>query len=249
MAGKIIKLPNIANPTIEEVLDEFLAEQRNRLKPRTMAKYEDIVGLLKSCLDNYAYQGLSEAESALFDRHYEAEGEEHREFCQVFGPEKIPENLSYFLGFFMIRKVWAGKGLKAAAGTVTRKLSEWLAGKDYITEEDSLEGAEEGAAAARDLPRAEEAAQILYEAGGRLVLDPEELADEDYVDFDHHTIKKVEPGKLWLEVYEGGSRTIGPLEVPKKATDLIKKGWEMSCALGRMRGKWRIVEMGNIYPL
>ena len=67
----------------------------------------------------YAYQSLSTAESTLFDRYYNAQGDEHLEFCQLFGPDKIVANLGGFLGYFMIRKVMAGQDLKRAAGTIS----------------------------------------------------------------------------------------------------------------------------------
>jgi hypothetical protein len=89
MSKRVIKLSQPAEKTIEVVFDEFLKEQQKRLKPSTMRKYEDIIDLFQSCLDGYAYQYLDKQESALFDRLYNAEGNEHREFCQVFGPEKI----------------------------------------------------------------------------------------------------------------------------------------------------------------
>ncbi|MGH8674712.1 MAG: hypothetical protein ACREVG_10410, partial [Burkholderiales bacterium] len=124
---KIVKLARPADPSISRVLEEFLAEQRARLAPRTLAKYEDVLDLLRSHLNGYAYESLSKAEAALFDRHFNAQGEEHREFCQLFGPDKIVEQLGSFLGYFMIRKVMAGQDLKRAAGSVTKRLSKWLA--------------------------------------------------------------------------------------------------------------------------
>jgi len=249
MGAKIVRLSQIANPTIDQVFKELLAEQRKRLKPQTQKKYEDVIELLQLHLNSYAYEGLSEAESALFDSCFNAEAKDHREFCQLFGPEKIIENLSSFLGFFMIRKVIAGEDLKRRAGTVTKKLSKWLAEKGYISQESGLEGVEEGAEAARDLPRAERAAQIPLEAVDELVVDPRDLDDEGYLDFDHYTIAKVEPGKLWLKVFKGGGhRTLGPIPTPKRATELLRRGWDISCALGRMRGQWRIVEVANVYP-
>ncbi len=127
MAAKITRLPQPASPTIEQVFDEFLGDQRRRLRPRTLSKYEDVLGLLRDHLNGYAYQSLSTAEAALFDRYYNAPGDKHLEFCQLFGPDKIVANLGGFLGYFMIRKVVAGQDLKRAAGTVTKKLSTWLA--------------------------------------------------------------------------------------------------------------------------
>lgn len=249
MPAKAVKLPQPANPTIDQVFEEFLAEQRERLKPRTVSRYEDVLNLLRHHLNGYAYDSLSKAESALFDRHYNANGDEHREFCELFGPDKIIGSLGSFLRYFMIRKVMAGQELKRAAGTVTKKLSKWLAEKGYISEEKAQEGADEGAEAARDLPKAERAAQILADAVEGLAIDPNVFSDENYLEFDHFTISKIEPGKLWLEIFESGERRLyGPVPVPNSATKLLRNGWDISCSLGRVQGKWRIIEVANVYP-
>ncbi len=249
MAAKITKLLQPACPTIDQVFDEFLDEQRRRLRPRTLSKYEDVLGLLRDHLNGYAYQSLSKAESALFDRYYNAQGDEHLEFCQLFGPDKIVANLGGFLGYFMIRKVVAGQDLKRAAGTVTKKLSTWLAGQGHVAENEAQDGADLGAEAARDLPKAERAARILYDATTDLALGSNDLSD-NFLEFDHLTIAKVEAGRLWLEGFDRGkTRSYGPIPVPAAATKLLRKGWDVSCALGRVDGTWRIVEVANVYPV
>jgi hypothetical protein len=249
MAQKTVTLPRPANPNIDQILQEFLAEQKRQLKHVAFSKYESVIDLFRSHLNGYAYEGLSSAESALFERHYNAKGEDHREFCELFGPDKIVENFRGFLGYFMIRKVIAGQDLKRAAGTVTKKLSKWLAEKGYVSQETAQEGAEEGAGAARDLPKAERAGQILFDAADKVGVDANSLNDKDYLDFDHYTIARIEPGKLWIEIFTGGrEQTLGPVPVPDKATALLRTGWDISCSLGRIRGQWRIIEMGNVYP-
>jgi len=135
MSAKIVRFPRPAEPSIRRVLEDFLEAQRTRLAPRTLARYEAVLDLLRSYLNGYAHESLSAPEAARFERSYNAEGKEHREFCDLFGPEKIVENLGSFLGYFMIRKVMAGEDLLRAAGTVTKKLSKWLAGKGYVTQE------------------------------------------------------------------------------------------------------------------
>lgn len=203
--------PQIAQPTIEHALAQFLAEQRARLKLRTVAKYEAVIELLQDHLNGYAYTTLSPAEAALFRTHFNATGSAHREFSQLFGPAKSCEQLSSFLGYFMIRKVLAGEELKRAAGTVTKKLAQWLPAHGYIADE----GGRQGAAAARDLPNAERAAPILSAAADDLAIDPHRLDDEAYQEFDHYTIAKVAPGRLWLRVFTGGSeRLLGPIPAP-----------------------------------
>lgn len=93
----------VASTTIADVLAEFLTEQEQRLAPRTFRGYREVVELLQHNLNDYAYQTLDKAEAALFDRLYKAKGAEHREYCQIFGPERIlPE-----IGYFMVRKVFA----------------------------------------------------------------------------------------------------------------------------------------------
>ena len=46
---------------------------------------------------------------------------------------------------------------------ITKKLSTWLAAQGHVAEDEAVqEGADLGAEAARDLPKAERAARILY---------------------------------------------------------------------------------------
>jgi hypothetical protein len=249
MGAKTEKLPRPAEPNISQVLDEFLEEQRPRLAPRTLARYGNVLDLLRSHLNGYAHECLSAPEAARFERSYDAEGEEHREFCDLFGPEKIVENLGGFLCDFMIRKVLAGEDLLRAAGTVTKRLSKWLAGTGYVSLEDADQASERSAAAARDLPRAQRSAQILREAAERLAIDPARLAADDYLEFDHFTIAKVEPGRLWLEGWDDGKlRRRGPIPVPEPATRWLRPGWTISCSLGRVRKSWRLLEVANVYP-
>ena len=252
MSAKIVKQPPpVADPTIDEVLDEFLEEQRRRLAPRTFRNYEDVVHLLRDCLNGYGYQWLSKKEAALFDRHYNAEGDAHRDFCQLFGPEKILGELDHFLGTFMIRKVGAGEDFLRAAGTAVGKLAEWLMANDHVAEDRGREVAEDVAATARELPRAARAARLLDDATSQLRIDPDSLADDDYHDFDHYTIAKIGSESVWLSVWDPGKgeSTVGPIPAPAAATKLLREGWDVSCALARVRGTWRMIDVANVYPL
>ena len=232
MSKEVIKFPERAETTIDVVLGEFLAEQRKRLKPGTVSTYEDVIALLRDQMNGYGHLSLSRTETALFDRYYNARGPEHREFCQLFGPEKIIENMGEFLGYFMVRKVMAGADFKRAAGTVTKKLSKWLNEKGHISEESARDGAEEGAAAARDLPKAEKAAEILYRAAENSGIVPHRLDHEDHMEFNHYSISKIEPGKLWITIYEKGKKSaLGPVSVPVSATALLVEGWNISSPL------------------
>lgn len=232
----------IAEPTIAEALSQFLSEQRARLAPKTFAKYEYAIELLQHSPNGYAYQSLDKAETKLFDRLYNAKGDEHREFCEIFGPEHILPNVGEFLGYFMVRKVICGKETLRAAGTVTKKLAAWLAAKGYVTTKDAEEAAERGGEAARNLPKAQELASLLHEFA-----EDQERGDGHNEIEDHFTVTRVERRKIWLEGMLDG-REVGPIEVPDDVSQRCQVGWTISGVLGRVGRRWRIVEAWNVYP-
>ena len=224
------------SPTVAEVFEAFLADQRARLKPRTLQRYEEVIWLLGDCLDSYGHLGLEDAELRLL----KSAGEDHA-FVKLFGPEKIADNLDEFLGYFMIRKVMASKELLGAAGTVTKKLATWL-GEHGFLDADAVDIAvEQGSEAARDLPAAERLAGLLYDLSLKASIDTDDLSDEDHVE-DLLMIERVEPGKLWFE------GDIGPVGVPPAVSAAARVGWSVNLVLGRARSKWQIIEVGGVYP-
>jgi len=231
----------VANTTtIDEALDTFLEDQRKRLSAKTLSNYENVVSLLRSSLNGYAYQSLDGLEEKRWRKAFDAGDEEA--FTRLFGPEKIVENLGEFLGYFMVRKVMAGQELLRASGTVTKKLAAWLHEQGYISERQRLEAVERGGDAARELPRADRLGELLHDEMAKTPpLDPEEIPDEHWVE-DFLAIERVEPGVLW---FEGG---IGPVRVSRRASDLAEVGWGVNIVLAQLRGEWRIVELGFVYP-
>ena len=240
MSKRIRKLPQPAEKTIEAVLDEFLKEQQERLKPSTVRKYESIIDLFQSFLDGYGYESLDKQEDALFDRLYNAEGDEHREFCQVFGPEKIAGGVDEFLNYFMIRKVMCGKELMQAAGTVIKKLGKWLKEKGYIQSESAAEVVSSGATAAKELPATEELAWMLADYADCTAVDCDEVIE------DHFTIEAVEPGKLRLSAFTGDEEIVVP--VSRDISNACRVGWSISGAMGKTGKGWCILEAWNVYP-
>jgi len=240
MSKRTKRSPQLAEKTIEAVLDQFLKEQQERLKSSTMRKYEDVIDLFRSFLDGYAYQGLDKQEDALFDRLYNAKGDEHREFCQLFGPEKIPGNVSEFLNYFMIRKVMCGKELKQAAGTVIKKLGKWLQEKGYVRPEIAAEVVSCGATAAKELPATEELAWMLADYADYTAVDCDEAIE------DHFTIEAVNPGELHLSSFYENDKMIVP--VPPHISNACRAGWSISGAIGKTNKGWCILEVWNVYP-
>jgi hypothetical protein len=226
--------------TVDRALQEFLDDCRSRLSARTVRTYESVIDLLRTFLNSYGYQYLSEAEHEAFQSAYDA-GDEQA-FCHLFGTEKIVESVGEFLGYFMIRKVAASGELLRASGTVMGKLVAWLAEHGELSPEVASEAQLRARGAAHDLPRAARLAEILFDAvesAPRVNVD--RLDDADYIE-DELTISRVESERVWFE------ENIGPVKVPKAASDLARAGWSVSLALGRVRGQWRIVQVGGVYP-
>lgn len=230
--------PPDGGATIDTLFRAFLSDQRDRLAPRTLRKYETVIELFVDCLDHYGHQYLEPDELAQWEAAVEHDDEA---FVHLFGADKIVDNLGEFLGYFMVRKVIAGEELLRAAGTVTKKLAAWLAEHGHLAAADAREAADRGANAARELPRAGRLSRLLFEHAGRSSVDVTGVSDDDYVE-DFLAISRVGPGELW---FEGG---IGPVDVPEAASALAQPGWSVNVVLARHRGRWQVVEVGNVYP-
>jgi hypothetical protein len=227
--------------SVESALTEFLAEQRERLSDRTFHRYQEVVQLLRHSLDRYAYTSLDADERRRWEKEFESN--EESAFRRLFGPEKIPPHLGEFLDYFMVRKVFAGQELLKASGTVTGKLARgsWPTAATS-TKTPPRAASDRAREAARDLPIADRLGMLLHDVTDRAPdIDPNEVGDEDWIE-DYLEITDVEPGKIWLE---GG---VGPIAVPRKASDLARPGWSAFVTAANVAGRWHLLEVGPVYP-
>ena len=226
--------------TIKQVLDEFLAEQEARLKPSTFRGYKDAVYLFEQCLNGYAYQYLNKKDSKRFDKLY---NEKRKEFCEVFGPDKIgPSEIGEFLDHFMIRKVAGSKELMKTVGRVMRKFVKWMEGKKYMEGEQYENTAELVDELKDELPKVEELSGLIYE-----YIQNQPPGSFSEIKDSYFRVTKIEPGKLRLKDDMGGD-DIGPVIVSSEISSLCQVGWVINLALGKTRKGWRMLESGNVYP-
>jgi len=237
--SNVLQFPTLAEPNLEDIFKKFLKDQQRRVKPRTYRHYEEIIELLRHCLNGYGYHELNESSDvALYEKLY---FHKNIEFCAIFGPDKILPSLPQFLNYFMIRKVMASEALLQAAGTVTKKLIRWLEEKGYIDSQRAAEGNKIASEAARELPAAERLARLFYEYAQNHA--PRYWTSE--LD-DYFTIEEIQPGILILS----GSATTNTVEVkvPREITDHCRLGWQINLLLGKTQKGWCILETGNVYP-
>jgi hypothetical protein len=227
--------------TISEVLAEYLRAEKSRLAPKTHVRYTEVIALFTHSLNSYAANSLSQFERARFDKLFNAEGEQHREFCDIFGPEHILENVGEFLNYFMVSKVIVGADTLRASGTVMKKLAKWLVEQECVKSDDADLAIEQGSDAARDLPAAEKLSVILYDlTAGR-------HAPRDSDVEGRFSITKIEPGRIWLQDDDDGE-DYGPILLTEKATRLCRVGWTISGAVRKSGNRCVLVEAFQVYP-
>lgn len=230
--------------TINQVFDEFLLLQKTRLKGSGVRRYEEVLGYFQSCMDGYGHQWLSDDEAELFDREYSRD-EEAGSFCNLFGPEKVLENLDDFVGWFLVRKTFASKSTLQVTPTVLRKLVRWLVEKRYVAP-DAADGSEELLDGAGSLAKAEEFSSRLFdllEAGpvGSL------METQDWEN-EMALISRIDRETIWLQNEETAYEL--SLRVPDDVAKLAEPGWRISALhLGRSPKGWCLLEMGNVYPI
>ena len=228
-------------PTISDVLAEYLRAEKSRLAPKTYARYANVIGLFTHSLNSYAANSLSQFERARFDKLFNAEAEQRREFCDILGPEHILENVGEFLNYFMVSKVIVGADTLRASGTVMKKLTKWLVKHEYVRTDDAALAIEQGSDAARDLPAAEKLSAILYDlTAGRHVPRDSDIEGR-------FSITKIEPGRIWLQDEDDGEN-YGPILLTEKATKLCRVGWIVSGAVRKSGNRCLLVEAFQVYP-
>jgi hypothetical protein len=219
-----------ASPSIAGVMAEFLREEAQRLSPKTLSRYRQVLDLFQIYLDGY-WPGESQA--------YDPVTKRGETFCTWFGPDRILGGYAEFLGYYMGHKVYNSLETKRAAGGVMKRFAEWLAGKGY-TRRDPY-AADCAQRATRALPAAERASRIL----DTWVARPRSGHATRRIE-DHFTIVRVEAGRIWLLPMSYGKAAIGPFPVPPEATRLLKTHWTISGVAEKTARGWRLAELWNV---
>lgn len=226
-----------AQLNIDALLKAFLTEQESRLSERRFRQYENVVMLLRCCLDNYGYQHLEEEQRRRFDQAYDHDEEA---FCRLFGAAQMVKVFSEFLNYFMVRKVIAGADLQRTAGTVIRLLSRWLRERGHLDAEKARDGEQQGREAARALAQARRLAHVLSRFA-ELQEPADGVAEEG-----HFTITEIKTERFRLENDEG--KDLGFVAVPPEAVSLARPYWSISGVLVRRGRRLQWAEVWGVYP-
>lgn len=233
-----------ADPSIERLLALFVADQLERLKPRTHGRYTEVVESLERYLDQEAAELLDPQRHRFLQRHLDA-SEARRSYCQVFGVAELLASLEPFLRAQHDLLSHFPEDHLRSIGAVVRRLAGWLEG--HVTLERGARATlERAAVAARDLSRAARAKSLLLAEAACSDDIAGTLDDASVVSGDFRVVA-VEPGCVWLTRPEG-DRALGAVAVPKGVTRLLDEGWSLSGTLGRIDGRWHLFALSTVLP-
>lgn len=239
--------PQIApGASIQNVLQDFLEERGRDLSPPDSRLYRHVILFLVLCINNYGHRNLDEESRERYERLYrDLDG--GREFFELFGPELLVPELPFFTSTFLRKDVHTSDNVVRKAAGVVSELRNWLVGKGYLTSRELEEHDESTRTRARWARRLR---PLTRQVSRTLVsVDASTLPEDDYVPLDDHLIGRVEPGRVWLRVHRTAApEEIGPLALPQELTRHLRPGWTICCALGRLRGRWRFIELSEIHP-
>ena len=232
-------------PSIQDVLSEFASERRSTLDAGELAVYRRVLFFLELCINNYGHRNLDPEERALCERLYHAPEERH--FFEIFGPDKLLFELDFFASVYVRTDVFTSRAIEERAAAVVEDLTAWLVERGHVSAAD-VRAAQETALRRRKLrSRASQLARLLSRRA--VVVDPHFFTERDYIALDDHAITRIDPGRLWLRVYRGAEPfEVGPLLAPLDATKSLRVGWTLSCALARIRGRWCLAAVDEVYP-
>lgn len=232
--------------TIQSALRDFLEERRRKLRPVDYRLYQHVIFFLELCINNYGHRNLAQAERDRYEKLFSAPAS-GADFFEIFGPELLLPELDFFTGAYLHEDVQVSDRVTEKSGGVVSDLRDWLVRSGRIPAAVAEEQDRRARARASLSHRLRRLARLLSRQV--VSVDIASLEDADYVGCDDHPILRVEPGRVWLRVFRRAEpEELGPIVLPVEATSQLREGWNLCCALARLRGRWHLVEVAYVYP-
>ncbi len=242
---KIIEPAHPAEPSIDTLLKLFLGDDSAHRSSTQQSRYIQTTTELKDCLNDYGYQSLEDFELVLLEKRNK--GGSQQSFCELFGAEHLLDNLGEYLCYRQIRQCASDQSARKRSLECVEDLLSWLSARGdisppvaeiFMTRVRRLE---------RVLPEADRASKIIAASSKKAEIELAKLDCDDFMEFDIWIISRVERDCFWFRL-EGLEPEWGPAQLPAKAAQLLEPGWQIACAFVRVRDKWRVADLVNIYP-
>lgn len=208
-----------ADPSIDSVLKEFLADRQGRGSLRTYQKYEGVISSLRWGIDWYSDKKLSAIPAGDITDHLGSFFETliHKQFASVHELREVRTVLPALLNWLHVQG-------HLDAETTTSKIEE-LKGRvdEYI-----------------DLRKFVDALADLVDHQN---FEYEWDSSEDSVSDQYMRIDKVTVSSITFKDWDG--IVVGPITVPRRVAKLASSGWEILLSAVCVDGKWRLLQVAN----
>lgn len=122
--------------TIQRVMNEFLGWRAPALDPEDLVVYRDTIAFFEGSINAHAARALGDTDRRIYRAYYRRGKGYRRLYSEVFGPEKIPSEIRYFLRRFLGKTIAADVDVLERAPNIVADLCSWLVWKGYIPESD-----------------------------------------------------------------------------------------------------------------
>jgi len=134
-----------------------------------------------------------------------------------------------------VRDSYVGAGGRRRSSPVVTV--RWLGEHGDIDGAAADQAGEHAREAARDLPMADRLGMLLHDVTSLApAIEPDDVDDEDWVE-DYLQIIEVSPCTIWFEI------GVGPIAVPRKASDIARPGWSVFVTAARLAKRWHLLEV------
>lgn len=229
--------------TIKEAFLEFLKEQKRDLSPRTYQDYQNSLSLFEEYLDICAFDDLYEEDQELYKEKHK---NEQKEYCQIFDLAYIaPSDIEYFLEDYLINDFGGSATFVETSRQFFRKFLPWAYEYDYLNPEHYSELVE---VVGRIRKKGKKVASQVQKFGSALCDYVDAHPSEESLEWKggDFEIRRVEPGKLWVEDYLDPYREIGPVKVSVEVSSLAKVGWYINFGIVKIGDFWQIMYVERV---
>ena len=121
--------------TIHRVFKEFLDWRGPTLEAGELDTYRETLASFERSINAHGARRLEPSDKSIFRTHFVPGKGYRRAFSDVFGPEKIPAEIRYFLKDFLFTMAPRADVIHAAPNVVA-DLCAWLVFQDYVPDEE-----------------------------------------------------------------------------------------------------------------
>jgi hypothetical protein len=240
MPKKIATLPQVAKPSISDLVAEFLDDSAAAQQESHEDK-KGVLALFIECMNLYGHQFLGAVELERLDRYEALKGTKRLDYCQIFGPDKVPQNAALFVGYYIIAKIMQdGKDMEDCARVVAA-FCRWLGEKRYLPKKVAQEATERASKIGAVIAQSEEVNNMLWRQAQK-----SPSIREKYLQPGYRVVTRIEDDFVWLVGRDG--QEIGPVLLPGGAAEKMEEGWTICSALLQVGARWHFAEVGNVYP-